>query len=173
MTNHQQIRLFFLCLMSIFSQSSIALEKQPLYPKLVMHGETYENSCSTKQRRVLTNAVKKNIHHDSRLLQNTIEFILCSNYTDKNAKRMINIVDAVVTTSYEGTGEEKVAGSSKDKMEILKEAMAEGKAWNATLIFDDGEVKIQYFSSEACVESVKFRHSNNSWLINAIGGACD
>lgn len=173
MTHHLHIKSLILGLILIFSQCSFASEKRPSYPKLVMHGDTYESSCSAKQRQDLISNIRKNIQHDSRSLENTINFILCSNYNSKNIKQMINIVDAVVTTSYEGTGEEKVTGSSKDKMEILKDVMAEGKAWNATLIFDDSEVKLQYFSSEACVESVKLRHSDNSWLIHEIGGACD
>lgn len=173
MSYHQQVKFSFFCLIFIFSQTSFASEKHLLYPKLVMHGETYENSCSTKQRRDLTRNIRKNIQYDSRSLQSTIELILCGNYTAQNTKRMINIVDEVVTTSYDGTGEEKIVGSSKDKMAILKDVMAEGKAWHATLIFDDSEVKLQYFSSEACVESVKLRHANNSWVIHEIGGACD
>lgn len=164
---------YFLSFIAIFSQMSFASEKPLSYPKLVMHGEAYENSCSAKQKQVLTSHIQKNVQHDHRLLQTAIESILCRSYTPQNIRMMINFVDNIVITSYEGTAEEKIVGTSGEKVQILKEVMAEGNAWNATLIFNDSEVKLQYFSSEACVESVKLRHSKNSWLINEIGGACD
>lgn len=168
---HAKIFLFFIMVLSI--KSALASNGASTYQKLTMHGDSYENSCSIKRKQELMIKIQKNALHHSQALQNAIKFILCGNDTPQDINRMVSIIDEVVTMTYEGTGEEKKLGTSREKTEILKEIMAKGKAWNATLNFEDSEAKLQYFSSEACVESVKLRHSEKSWLVYEIGGACD
>lgn len=157
----------------LISGSLFASDALPSHPKMTMHGEIYENSCALKEKLKLMNSIRKNVMRDSRVLQTAIDLILCAPDTPQNTKKIISFIDKIVVTTYEGTGEEKVAEKSTAKIEIAEDIMAKGRAWSTTLQFNDDEVTLQYFSNEACVESVKLRHSKKSWLVYEIGGACD
>lgn len=95
-------------------------------------------------------------------MQDAIGLILCGDHNPYNTKRMISLIDNVVVTSSDGTGEEKIKGDSEKKTDIAKDMMAVGRAWDATLIFDENEVKLQYFANEACVKSVTLQNIKNS-----------
>ena len=164
---------FGVCVGILASIRCFAADVVPTYPTLTMHGETYENSCSPKSRKKLMENISKNVLHGSRSLQSTVELILCGDRNSRNRKRMIHLIDQVVVTSYEGTGEKEVTGELNKKIDVLKIIMAGGRAWEATLIFDETDVKLQYFSNEACVKSIKARYFKNSWLVHEIGEACD
>lgn len=117
--------------------------------------------------------IRRNIVLNNRSLQNTIEFILCSDQNLDNTKRMTNLISEVVVISYEGTAEDKITSETKKDIDLAKTIMAGGRAWDATLIFDEGDVELQYFSNETCVKSMTLRYHKSSWLVHEIGEACD
>jgi hypothetical protein len=173
MNNFSYAKFISVCLIFLTSGSLSATNTNRSHSKLVMHGEGYENSCAPKEKLELMSDIQKNVKRDSRVLQTAIDLILCRSESHQNTKKVANFIDKVVTTTYEGTGEDKVVGMARIKMEVAKEIMAKGRAWSTTLQYNDDEVTLQYFSNEACVKSVKLRHSENSWLVYDIGGACD
>lgn len=118
------------------------------------------------------NNIHKNVTRNTRLLQTTIDLILCGSDNPKNTEKIIGFIDKVVTTTYEGTAGKKIVGKTSAKEKVATEIMAKGRAWDTTLQFND-EVTLQYFSNEECVETIKLRHSKNSWLVYEIGRACD
>lgn len=166
-------RVLLFLLLVIPSATSLASDGAPANSNLTMHGELYGNSCSAKEKKKLISDIKTNVRRNARALQNVVELILCATGTDNNNREISDFIGEVVIISYEGTAEEKVVKDSRKKMEVLNDMMAKGRAWNATLNFDGDEVKLQYFSSAACVESVKLRRFKSSWVVQEIGGACD
>ena len=159
--------------MALFIPNASAEGSAAHFPKLIIRGLEYENACTAKKKLDLRRAIEKQISPDFRKLQSAVEFVLCANLSQRNAKRMSTLLDAMVTTSYEGTGEDaSVEKISKNRIDA-KDIMAEGSAWNANILFQNGEVKVRYYSSEACIESLKFQHSEGKWLIHEFGGACD
>ena len=174
MINHLYTKYFvFFIITSLVVSEIFASNTVLVYPKLTMHGETYENSCSPKPKEKLMDDIRKNTAYSKRSLQNAIEFILCGDQNSRNTKRITRLINEVVVISYEGTGEGKITTDSKRNTTVVKTIMARGMAWDATLIFEDSDVKLQYFSNEACVKSVKLRYVKNSWLVHEIGEACD
>jgi hypothetical protein len=170
---HHQAKFFLSFFILLANADSFASNKDTSHSKLTMHGEVYENSCDPTGKHELVSSIVKSSTKDPRILQEAVELILCAEDTPQNVKKVIRFIDKVITTTYEGTGEEKVVGKSSAKLEVARDIMAKGRAWSTTLQFNDNEVTLQYFSSEACVESLKFRNSKSSWLVQEIGGACD
>ncbi|QOY94568.1 hypothetical protein IM543_01175 [Massilia sp. UMI-21] len=171
--SYQHCARYFVYFLMVTSGISSASTKALSFPIVTKNGNSNENSCSSRQKKELMNSIHKNVMRDSRVLQTAIDLILCAFDTPQNTRKITNFIDNVVTGIYEGTGEEKVVERATAKTEIAKYIMAKGRAWSTTLQFSDDEVTLQYFSNEACVESVKLRHSENSWLVYEIGGACD
>jgi len=171
MIQHCHILSMIAALLLTSSGNTYESEADSRHPNLTMHGNSYPNSCAPHQRKNLVREIEGGSLPDWKKLQKAIDAILCK--SPSSNKEVLSIIDDVVIMSYEGTAEEKVIRKSSDKMEILDQIMAEGKAWNARLRIGTEEVTLQYFSNEACIESVKFHHSRGAWLISGIGGACD
>jgi len=164
---------FILIILALFilKNECYANDANTRHHKLIMHGQAYPNSCTLSEKKKMNADLRRRMLPEWRNLATAIEIILCRSESSINA--ISNIVDKTVVMTYEGTAEEKFVKSSSDEKEILKEIMADGEAWNARLLVNAGKVKLQYFSSEACVESVSFHHSQKGWLVSDIGGACD
>jgi hypothetical protein len=166
-------RTAFLFIIYFTAQIAVASNVNPRYPKLIMHGNSYNNSCAPVQRKELMRKIEKNVLLDKVILQAVVDLILCGSDTPQNTTKIAASIAEVVTTNYEGTAEERIIGKTSDKIEVAKDLMAKGRAWSSTLQFNDDEVTLQFFSNEACVESVKLRHSKNLWVVYEIGEACD
>lgn len=154
-------------------QSAAADNQIPLYPALNMHGLRYENACAPGEKASMRLEIAKRNLPDARKLQSAVEFVLCASLNNRNAKRMYRLLDTVVSTSDEGTGQDTLVDKLPKAKVDFADVMAEGNAWDVNLDLTNGDVTLQYFSNEACVESRKLRHSKDRWLIYEIGGACD
>jgi hypothetical protein len=138
-----------------------------------MHGGTYQNACSPTEISKLKNNLRKNNISDYKTLKIILETILCADENAKNTKKIYDTLDNEIIESYEGTGEQKSKNLIAKRKEIVSEIMAKHNAWNAEVDVNHHEIKLQYFSNEACVNSVSLRYLKQKWMIFKVGGACD
>lgn len=132
--------------------------------------EHYAETCSTQEWLLVAGQLKIVANTRSpQLLIKLAKAYLCDQ-GKKTKKYLIQFSNKNLISTSEGSGQEKTEDSLPSNETIHPQA---GQAWNATVQDDYPDVKLLYFSNEACVRSVTFKPIKGNWVIMGTGEACD
>lgn len=154
----------------LLPNSSMAMNE---YPSLKMHGEIYQNSCSPEQKKMLRGRLSKSGVPDEGLAWQTIELVLCASNSQINRRKVVVSFNEKVTEKTESTAGKAVYKTIRPNEELAASIMAVGEAWDTSILIEGEKIILQYFVSEACVNSATLLRNNSNWLIYEIGQACD
>ncbi len=170
---HSQVALLALLLMTAPAVCAAADKTAQRYPRINVHGYTYENTCSPTGRRQLSMQLSAKKIVDRAQLWKVIDVLLCGDRTLANKRYIVSSMESTVGDSNEGTGQDPYFDVMPRSMESAESLLAARGAWDATIDLDSGVVSVTYRSNEACMTSRKLRHANGRWHIFKVGEACD
>jgi len=143
------------------------------YPRLMMHGESYENSCHPVDVDKLRKALLMSKVRSAEQLWHAVNVLLCSRDNGADVVYITKMFPSRIRRRAEGTGADPIIGTVQRSRAVVDEVIAKGQAWDATLRNEGKTVILQYFKDEVCVHGVDFMFVNRRWMISEIGQACD
>jgi hypothetical protein len=143
------------------------------YPSLTMHGFTYPNACAPAERADLQGNLNSKKIPEPLMAWRAIELILCAQKTKFSFNQLTELVPKHIAASAESTGDKPQREVAIRSERLVADLMAGGRAWDADIRIEDGNILLQYYVNEACVKSARLTYANRKWLLSKIGEACD
>jgi hypothetical protein len=124
------------------------------YPELVMHGESYLNTCNPDEKRALFEATIKRVKLDPHGAWRAISTVLCAPGTEANRDYVAGLIPPRMRQNVSSTGNMDEVLVVARSRQLVDEVLAKGSAWSPTLRTEPGKIYLHYFKDEACVKEV-------------------
>jgi hypothetical protein len=168
------IVFFFVALFYLPAEAAVGVGNadQGAYPKLTMQGDVYVNSCEKSELDDMKKELQENFENWHEV-SNAAEIVLCSDRNSESINSINKILPKLLRLDVGGVGEKSIVRVVKPTQKEIDTIFAERHAWGASVKKDLGDLRLQYFSDEACTKEVIFRLSEGKWRIFEIGEYCD
>lgn len=140
---------------------------------LDVHGNRYPHACKAGERKALKASLDGLKLPATPALWRAVDTLLCAPATPANVRQVRLLLGPRTKMVYEGTGSDPDVAYLPPNEELVREVMAKGQAWRATLEWRGDGVALQYAPNEACIAGVLLSHRGGRWWIAEGGSACD
>lgn len=143
------------------------------YKDLVIHSDTYPNSCEAAQKKLLKEELTKGKVLDPEQASRAIDLILCESDNAANRAQVLSLLRQKIRERTESTGEKPIVQSVIRNVTVASSLMAAGSAWNSSISARQTRITLQYFTNEACLKSFALAYDKQKWSVYEIGQVCD
>lgn len=142
---------------------------------LNIQGEEYPNACSSEKRKKLQQSVKRAAGRtrDPIGAWRLVEALLCAPESKGTRSYLTGVLPSIIRVKSSGTGQDDTSELIRRDGKLIKSLLAKGKAWNATVSSESGQLVLNYYPNEACISSRTLKFTNKRWQLVEMGGACD
>lgn len=140
------------------------------FPSIQIHGQDYPSACGTTEWDDLEGVLRTQA--EGRRPQELVTLVrtyLCGKGPQADQRLQRRVAPSVRVTREE-TG---TIGPSHSRLQRASVVALAGRAWDASVDAEDGDVWVSFAENEACITSVGVRYHRSGWLIRAMKGACD
>jgi len=150
-----------------------ASEIKDNYPPLEINGTYYANACQLGANESLHKTVLARNVENSNYVWQIINALLCGSFNSSAHELVKTIVPQQIREKVVSTGEEPSFRILRRNDDVIKDLMANGRAWGVEMRVTSESLVLEYYPNDACFRRIALENHNSKWNISEIGEACD